>query len=338
MGIKDFSKVFQYQNEIKYKDLKNKTVAVDAMYQLHRTAHPFKTISTAVLTAPDGTSTNHINGLLALIFNLKKANAKQIWIFDNPGENHNSLKIIENERRRSCKQVAQKKLELLDEPKLFSDDDSEITPTDTISLKLIANKYQRASFSLETYMIIDLKYILDCFNISWIEAPIGYEAEQLAAYITINELNGVKADAVLTPDPDCLLFGAKCMIKNDKQKLYKYELSTLLKDANINQNDLVKIGIILGCDFAEKTSGIGPKSVIKKFNNVELTDKQKSAYEYFKKPICPNSLKQLKWNSFDNIPFTNQEKINELFEWIIQIKGFNRSRTETRFKNAKIMI
>jgi len=337
MGIKDFSKVFKYQNEIKYKDLKNKIIAVDAMYQLHRTAHPFKTTSTAILTAPDGTATNHINGLLALIFNLKKANAIQVWVFDNPGEEHNSLKIIEIERRRSCKQLAQKKLELLDSPDLFSDDDSEQNNIDLINQHLIdKNKYQRASFSLEIYMINDLKFILDSFDIPWIESPIGYEAEQLASYLTMNKLNGIKVDAVLTPDPDCLLFGAKYMIKNDKQKLYKYDLSQLLDDAKISQDDLIKIGVILGCDFAEKTAGIGPKSVIKKFSTTELTSKQKDAYEYFKKPICPNALKQLKWNSIDKSPFEDIQKINELFNWITNIKGFSVPRTQSRFNTAKI--
>ena len=39
MGIKNFSKVFNHNGEVKYKDMRNKVVAVDAMYQLHRTAH-----------------------------------------------------------------------------------------------------------------------------------------------------------------------------------------------------------------------------------------------------------------------------------------------------------
>jgi len=320
MGIKNFSKVFNHNGEVKYKDMRNKVVAVDAMYQLHRTAHPFKTVKNAILTAPDGTSTNHINGLLALIFNLKKVDAKQVWVFDNPGEEHNSLKIIEIERRRSCKEIAQKKLQLLDEHELFSDDDN--NNLDNNNHLINKNKYQRASFSLEIYMINDLKFMLDCFDIPWIEAPIGYEAEQLAAYLTFNKLHGIKADIVLTPDPDCLLFGAKIMIKHDKQKLYKYELSSLLDEFKINQDDLIKIGI---------------KSVIKKFKITELSHKQHEAFLYFKKPICPNALKLIKWNISEDKPFNNQQKINELFNWITNIKGFNESRTRTRFNTAKII-
>ena len=127
------------------------------------------------------------------------------------------------------------------------------------------------------------------------------------------------------------------MIKHDKQKLYKYELSSLLDEFKINQDDLIKIGIILGCDFAEKTAGIGIKSVIKKFKITELSHKQHEAFLYFKKPICPNALKLIKWNISEDKPFNNQQKINELFNWITDIKGFNESRTRTRFNTAKII-
>ena len=170
MGIQNFSKTFESQGELKYKDLANKCIAVDAMYQLHRMAHPFRTTKSAVLTAPDGTSTNHINGLLALILNLKKAGARQVWIFDHPNGGHDSLKDIEVERRRSCRVTAKQKLQdILNQPAIFSDSDDEKSAvadvnnetdiTTKVDLRKVAeinrNKYERASFSLEIYMITD---------------------------------------------------------------------------------------------------------------------------------------------------------------------------------------
>ena len=341
MGIKNFSKVFENQGEVKLKDLRTKTIVVDAMYQLHRTAHPFKTTQNATLTGPDGTATNHINGLLALIFNLKKCGAKQVWIFDSPDAGHDSLKDIEIERRRTAHQKAKVKLDkLLAHPILFSDDedDSKLIEKKKEEHAVNKNKHERASFSLDVYMISDLKFILDSFNVPWFESPPGYEAEQLAACLTNNYIAEIKADAVLTPDPDCLLFGASIMIKNDKTKFYKYQLATILKDEQINQDDIIKIGVILGCDFADKTPGIGPATIMKKYKTVELSERQKEAVEYFKKPIDPKSLALIKWQSVEHKPFTDQQKIDGLFKWITEVKGFNIARTESRFKTAKIVI
>jgi hypothetical protein len=335
MGIKNFSKVFPNHGEVKMKDLKRKTIAVDAMYQLHRTAHPFNTTQTSILTAPDGSATNHINGLLALIFNLKKCGAYQVWIFDNPGEGHNSIKDIELERRRSQQTKAKEKLkDFLDHPILFSDDDGQ----ESNEFAINKNKYERAAFSLDIYMINDLKFMLDSLNIPWIEAPPKVEAEHLAAHITNYEVDGIKADAVLTPDPDCLLFGAKMMIKNEKNKFFKYQLSILLKDADIQLEDLIKIGVILGSDFAEKTAGIGPGTVLAKFSKVALSAKQTDAVEYFSQPIPQQKLNKLRWKSNDEPPFSSLLKAQELFKWMTGPKGFSQTRTESRFIKVGIKL
>lgn len=336
MGIQHFSKVFASQGELKYKDLAGKWVAIDAMYQLHRTAHPFRTTKSAILTAPDGTATNHINGLLALILNLKKCGAHQVWIFDHPNGGHDSLKDIEVERRKSCRVAAKQKLQdILDQPTIFSDSEDEEKTSEVAAVA--RNKYERAAFSLEMYMITDLKFMLDSMDVAWIESPKGFEAEQLAAHMTNTAVAGILADAVLTPDPDCLLFGARLMLKNDKQKLYKYNLAVLLQDAALDIDGLIKVGIALGCDFAEKTAGVGPKTVIKKLPALTLSERQQEAFQYFKKPICPDALATLRIHGANNtVPFSNPTKLTELFEWLKSVKGFNAARLESRFRTAKV--
>lgn len=358
MGIKSFSQVFSNQGEIKYKDLKGKTLAIDAMYQLHRMAQPFKTTKSAILTAPDGTSTNHINGLIALILNLKKHGVNQAWVLDNAGENHNSLKEIEIERRKACRDSAKTKLNniLQMNNKLFSDSENENSDSenessgnknessgnenkeDVAKAAIEKNKYERAGFSIDAYMVDDLKYILDCFNVPWIESPSGIEAESIAAYITKTPIDGIFADGVMSTDTDSLLFGARLMIKNDKGKIYKYNLEMLLFDAKIKLPDLIKVGVILGCDFAEKTARIGPKSVLKKFSNVKLSKTQQDAYDHFAKPIDKTTLETIKWNRSSNIPFSDEVKITNLYNWITLAKGFSKERTESRFNAAKIKI
>ncbi len=324
MGIKSFSKAFEYQATLTYKDLAGQTLAIDAMYQLHRYAHPFKTSNHSVLTAPDGKSTNHINGVLALILKLQKYKIKQCWVFDN-AKGHDSIKDMEIEQRRARSLIAKKKLENIDE--LFSDTDDE---SKQIANKHEKNKYERASFSLESYMVIDLKYILQCFDISWIEAPEGYEAEQIAAHMTCFAIDGIIANAVLTPDPDCLLFGAKVMIKNEtsSSKLLKYELASILSNSKITIDELIIIGTILGCDFAKKTPKIGPKTILQKFRTVKLTAEQITATKYFAKPIHGTEL--IRWSCTCE-SFKNNEKIKQLLEWMVNVKGFSRDRTTNRF-------
>jgi len=332
MGIKSFSKVFEHHGEIKYKDLKGKTMAIDAMYQLHRMAHPFKTTKKAALLGPDGTSTNHINGLLALILNLKRYGVNQVWVFDNPNENHNNIKEAENKRRHSRNAALKLKYNNL----LQTAQDKTFSDSDDNANKIALNKYNRAAFTLEPYMIDDLKYILNCFDIPWIEAPVGFEAEQIAAYMTNHPIDGITADGVISNDPDCLLFGARLMVKNDKGKLYRYNLQMLLNDAKIEQNDLIKAGVMLGSDFAHKTIGIGPKSVLPKLPTIKLTSEQQQAYNYFAKPICPEILTALKWNGSIAKSFANKEKITDLYKWTTVTKGFNEDRTKNRFNAAKL--
>ena len=348
MGIQNFTKLFPAQGELKYKDLRGKWVAVDAMYQLHRMAHPFKTANgtNAILTAPDGSMTNHINGLLALILNMHKNAINQVWIFDNPGAGHDSLKDIEVERRKSCRSSAkQKLLDLIDQPELFSEEEK-VDPEYTIA----RGKYERAAFSLDIYMINDLKYILECLGVAWIEAPPGFEAEQLAAHMTNHEVHGIIADAVLTQDPDCLLFGARQMIKNDKQKLFKFDLDTIHSTIVASKgtatqatskgsaaDDLIWIGIALGCDFAEKVPGVGPKTVIKKLSAIKWSDRQHAAFKYFKTPICSTALAAVVVHKSES-PFSGKERAVELFRWLTDTKGFNAAKMESRFRVAKLSL
>lgn len=340
MGIKNFTKVFPPKEEITFKSLKGKWVAIDAMFEIHRASRPFKTQSGfTYLTAPDGRTTNHIQTLLfSLIIKLQNVGANQCWVFDHPINGHNPIKQSELDKRKVCSEKAKKKLQeckelhLAKQNQVISDSDE----SDCEELKLQIAKYERASFSLEEYFIEDLKFILNCLDIPWIEAPEGYEAEQLAAILTRKRIDGIKVNAVITPDPDTLLFGAEVMIKRDKGKLYQYKLEDLLENYEIELDDLIKIGIILGCDFAEKTKGVGVKTVLNKFEDIELNDEQEDAFDYFTKNIPKKILLKLEWNWNGENSFQNKNNIKKLFNWVVNIKGFNLASTKKKF--GKLLI
>ena len=76
MGIKDFSKIFTYTREVKFADLKNKKIAIDAMTEIWRASLG----AMNKLTDANGNPTIHINVILAIILDLQKNNIKQIWV------------------------------------------------------------------------------------------------------------------------------------------------------------------------------------------------------------------------------------------------------------------
>ena len=110
-----------------------------------------------------------------------------------------------------------------------------------------------------------------------------------------------------------------------------YELGDILLENNINQGDLQKIGIILGSDHSPKTPGIGPKTVLRKFRNIELTDEQKRALEVFKKPI---DISDIKFNNYDDSETQDSAKINKLLDWL-ETKNFSRMRIKTQILKVR---
>jgi hypothetical protein len=376
MGIQGFTKLFEYNKELKYKDFKEKNIVIDSMVEIYRAALGMK--STHALTDPSGNPTAHINTiLLGVIFKLKACGANQYWVFDYPNlENtthHNPLKELELSKRREKRKKANEEIEKIlkkrennkiKEDDLFSDtdnDNDDIDIDDNDDEKI--NKYKKSAFCLEEFYIADVKFMLDCLNIPWIEAPEGYESEQICAILTnSNNLGVPMMDYVLTIDADTLLFGAKKIIKRDlrKKKLFEYSLETILNDYKLTQNELIKIGLILGSDFAPKTSGVGPKTILKnltktqlknktiletlnpkqlknkenlrKIDILELSIEQTKAYNeiFLKSHTWNNADIVKKWNNINAEPFNDKYKINQLLDWLELVKGFNRSRIQTQ--------
>lgn len=206
-------------------------------------------------------------------------------------------------------------------------------------------KQEKVAFSMKPFYIEDIIFILDMLEIPWMESPCGYESEQIAAAATNNKnIFGVKMHYVFSPDSDALVFGARMLIKRDvrKKKLFKYDLNNLLVDNNLTQDDLIKVSLILGCDFAPKTPRIGIKTVLKKYKDVELTEEQKHAFILFKKTLNANELENINIKNTDKVvnihnkPFTNVDKFKQLLEWLKLVKDYNISRIITQFHKHKL--
>jgi flap endonuclease-1 len=108
-------------------------------------------------------------------------------------------------------------------------------------------------------------------------------------------------DGVITDDMDFLLFGSKNIIKkfslNEKKEVDEINREKILESLDITSDQLIDLGILLGCDYCTKMNGVGPKRAIesiKKYKNIEKIMKKlkkknecqnyQEVREYFKNP------------------------------------------------------
>ncbi len=345
MGIKDFTKVFLPEREIKYKDLKNKHIVIDARAEIYRGALSMKKMSDDLVDS-HGRPTTHINTiLLGVILKLKAAGAYQYWIFDydqkrKEGEAfHVQLKELEILKRQALRKEAKEKVkklkeELKEKDELFSSDDEEIKICHSE-----ISKHEKRAFCLERFYTDDTIFMLNMLDIPWLIAPYGYEAEQICAMSTyIPLIKNKKMDYVLTPDADAIPFGAMRVIKRNihKKKLFEYDLEKLLNTHDISLDDLIKISIILGWEQIPKTPRIGPKTVIAKYKNIELTEKQLEAYEFFHKKLTPDEKKSIIIYNIENEAFSNKNKYEQLLDWLELEKNYNRPRIVKQFQKLNL--
>jgi len=356
MGVKSFTQVFEPQSEFTYKEFKGKSVVIDASVEIYRAALGMKLSET--LTDAFGNPTAHINIiLLGVILKLKAAGASQYWIFDYHTTDkseifHNPLKQLELQKRKAKRTAANAKLVLLKKSKeqeLFSEDSQSETDELTASLqrtKINAQSsidtQEKVAFVMKRFYTEDIIFILDMLEIPWLQCPAGYDAEQIAAFATNNkDIFGKKIDYVFTPDSDALLFGAKKLIKRDirKKKLFLYNLADLLQEYELTQDNFIKVGLMLGTDFAKKSPGIGPKTVLKKYKTTTLAQDQIDALnQNFKKVLTTSEIALLVVHNDKYVPFTNEKKYTQFLDWLELVKNYNRIRITKQLEKNKLFI
>ena len=359
MGVKSFTQVFDNSGEVKLKDLKGKNIVIDASVEVYRASLAMKISET--LTDAFGQPTAHINViLLGVILKLKEAGINQFWVFDRfheAGEEyHNPLKQLELQKRKEKKAAASKKVvELKDkieklsiekktqkteEDELFSESEGEEDRNDQIKKhKEKLDIQEKVAFTMKKSYFDDVIFMLDMLEIPWMESPSGFDAEQICAEATNKNIFNMRMDYVLSSDADVLIFGAKNLIKRDvrKKKFFKYVLADILEKYELEQNDLIKVALILGTDFAPKTPRVGPKTVLKKYKDIELTKEQEAAFnQNFKRKLTASELKDIVVNNKDSVSFSDADKFEQMLSWLKLVKNYNRKSILKQFHKQKL--
>lgn len=148
--------------------------------------------------------------------------------------------------------------------------------------KLKAECLEKRTNRISKEEIEDIKKLLEYCGVPYF--IVGVEAEFFAAEMVKKNM----VEYVLSSDMDVIVKGGNIIKdekKNGKKQYFIMKSSEFMEKTNLALEDLAKIGVVMGSDFAPKTPRIGPGSVMKKYKDIELTERQNQAYELFLKPL-----------------------------------------------------
>jgi len=321
------------RKEIQISDLAGKTVCVDAFNILYQFLSTVRQMDGTPLMDNQKRVTSHLSGLFYRNLNLLEQGIKLVYVFDGEPP---SLKFKTHEKRQGFREIAKEKYEIAKQSEDF------------FGMK----KYGSQLIRLNDEMIEESKELLKAMGIAVVQAPSEGEAE--AAYLA-----KIKPEvyASISQDYDSLLFGTPRLIQNltsSKRKktfsgwietsLELIELSNIFNSLEINLDQLICLGILVGTDYNPKgIPGIGQKKalqIVQKykqpvliFQGVEeqilsLPEEDRFDWKEIFELFHNHNVKDVEFE-FEKI---NEEKIREL---LIGEHDFSENRVEKQLERLR---
>jgi len=239
------------RDELDVSKLKGKTLCVDAFNTLYQFLSTIRQSDGTPLKDNRERITSHLSGIFYRNVSLLSEGIKLVYVFDGKAP---ELKHRTHEIRRENREAQRERYENAKQEE------------DITSMK----RYSSQNIRLNDELIEESKELLKAMGIAVIQAPSEGEAE--AAHLAKRE--GIYAS--VSQDYDSLLFGAPRLIRNltlaRKRKTLRgwveiapeiIELEHVLNFLNLNLDQLICLGILVGTDYNPKgIPGIGQKRAL----------------------------------------------------------------------------
>jgi len=251
MGVK--LKDLVEKKDIRWESLNNKKLAVDAPNVIFQFLSSIRQADGTALMDSEGNITSHLVGLFSRVPNLMQKGITPIFVFDGKAP---KLKEQTRKKRREIKEIAQEKFARA------------VIEEDVESM----GKYSKQLSVFNKEMVQESKDLLEALGLQVVQAPS--EAEAQCAHMCKKK----QVWATASQDYDTLLFGSPKLLQNltlsEKRKVRggRYikinptliELKDVFETLELNQDELIILGVLVGTDFNPKgVKGIGPKKALK---------------------------------------------------------------------------
>ncbi|VVB84076.1 Flap endonuclease 1 [uncultured archaeon] len=321
------------RNEIEISSLKGRTICIDAFNTLYQFLSSIRQADGTPLMDNKQRITSHLSGIFYRNIALLEHGIKLIYVFDGipPEEKFGTHKI-----RKEGRELAREKYEQ-------AKDEENIEEMKRYSSQLVR---------INAEIIKESKELLEAMGIAVVQAP--GEGEAQAAHMA-RTMRDIYASA--SQDYDSLLFGAPKLVRNltlaKKRKTISgwvevkpemIELEKVLNYLEINLDQLICLGILVGTDYNPKgIPGIGQKKalqIVKRykqpiliFDSVKeqiknLSDEDKFEWrEIFELFHKPNVL-----NTFFKFGKINEKKIREI---LVEEHNFSDDRVQKQLERLR---
>ncbi|WP_459194340.1 flap endonuclease-1 [Halosimplex sp. J119] len=227
--------------EVSFDDLAGSVVAVDAHNWLYRyLTTTVRWTNDDIYTTADGDEVANLVGIVQGLPKFFEHDITPVFVFDGSVVD---LKDDEVEQRRAEREKREEKLETAREE------------GDAVAVARLESQTQRLTDTILT----TTRELLELLDVPVVESPAEGEAQ--AAHMAREGA----VDYVGTEDYDALLLGAPLTLRQLTSKgdpeLMDFEAT--LETHDLTWEQLVDAAILMGTDFNEGVSGIGPKTAVK---------------------------------------------------------------------------
>ncbi len=260
MGLKINELVNEVKRTITFDNLFKKVISIDAFNTIYQFLAIIRQRDGTPLKDYQGNVTSHLSGLFYRSINFLEHNIKPVYVFDGISSD---LKLDTIRARKKIKEEAHKKMIEAQDAEDFKE----------------AKKYAQQTSKLDASMIEESKKLIESMGIPILQASSEGEA-QSAYMVEVGD-----AWACASQDYDTLLFGGERLLRNfaiNRSKKVRnttvtldieyVSLSKFLKNLEINREQLVEMGILIGNDFSPGIKGVGQKTaldLIKKYGSIK---------------------------------------------------------------------